>query len=295
MRYWPILLRSSFVLGVAVSAVTYSYLVLLLQALALCAFGLSCLFAIGQFCCLPALSSARPLAVSPCSLLGPCLRVLLACRDAFLLSLLLWAAPLCAVGQSCLHVAFSPLLLPSAASALSLQLLLLHPRLPPGRQLFLLRASRLLPTPFSSLQPALSPPCGRAAAFLATCRRLLPGATPWLIAGGPRLFWLRASLPFLLPAAGRRLFLATCQPHTPQLFWLRASRLLPGGLAGGRRLFWLCASRLLPSPLLAFRHGFWPRASCLRLSLPPSLPPLPSRQLGLHYARPSRTLRGGRP
>ena len=91
--------------------------------------------------------------------------MLLACRDAFLLSLLLWAAPLCAVGQSCLHVGFSPLLLPSAASALSLQLLLLHPRLPPGRRLFWLRASRLLPTPFSSLQPALSPPCGRAAAF----------------------------------------------------------------------------------------------------------------------------------
>ena len=38
----PILLRSSFLLGVAVSAVTYSYLVLLLQGLALCAFGLSC-------------------------------------------------------------------------------------------------------------------------------------------------------------------------------------------------------------------------------------------------------------
>ena len=155
----------------------YSYLVLLLQALAVCAFGLSCLFAIRQFCCLPALSSAWPLAVSPCSLLGPRLRVLLACRDAFLLSLLLWAAPLCAFPLSCLHVAFSPLLLPSAASALSLQLQLFHPRLPPGRRLFWLRASRLLPTRFSSLQPALSPPCGRAAAFLVTppsARRYTP-------------------------------------------------------------------------------------------------------------------------
>ena len=40
-----------------------------------------------------------PLAISPCSLLGPRLRVLLACRDAFLLSLLLWAAPLCTLAS----------------------------------------------------------------------------------------------------------------------------------------------------------------------------------------------------